>query len=247
MRDRDYEKIPAPGTYRIALTGPSFVMGYGVADTEGFEWLLEERLNHDLAGGRFERFEILNFAVPGYSPVQNLMVLEQKALPFKPNALFYMAHQREEEAAVLYVADRISVRADLPYRDLDALVRQSGVGVGATKGEAERRLKPLGTEILKWNYRRIVEFSHAQGILPVWIFMPTLENPLSMDEVTRLTRLAEEAGFVVLDLSDAYENQDEESVVIAYWDKHPNAKGHLLIAEHLYQAILEKMEKIPLN
>src|SRR6185503_20001242 len=30
MRDRDYERTPPPNTYRIALTGPSFVMGYGV-------------------------------------------------------------------------------------------------------------------------------------------------------------------------------------------------------------------------
>jgi hypothetical protein len=85
-------------------------------------------------------------------------------------------------------------------------------------------------------YRSIVEFSHSRGIVPVWIFMPTLENPLRMDEITRLSHLAEEAGFVVLELSDAYKNQDEASVVIAYWDKHPNAKGHRLITERLYQA-----------
>jgi lysophospholipase L1-like esterase len=76
--------------------------------------------------------------------------------------------------------------------------------------------------------------------------MPTLENPLREEEITRLSRLAEESGFIVLNLSGAYENQDEESLVVAYWDKHPNAKGHRLIAEHLYRALLENQEAIPL-
>jgi hypothetical protein len=246
MRDRDYEKIPAPDTYRIALTGPSFVMGYGVADDEGFEPLLEDRLNGESLGSRYSNYEILNFAVPGYSAIQNLMVLEQKALPFQPNAIFFMAHQREEEAVVLYLADRISVGADLPYSDLMEIARQAGAEQGATKVETERRLQPIGTEILSWTYRRIVEVSRAHGILPVWIFMPTLENPLRAEEIVHLSRVAEESGFVVLDLSDAYDNQDLESLVVAYWDKHPNAIGHSLIAEDLYRKLREKEEEIPL-
>ena len=246
MRDQDYERIPAPGTYRIALTGPSFVMGYGVADDEDFESLLEDRLNRENAGSPYTKYEILNFAVPGYSAIQNLMVLEQKALSFQPNAFFFMAHQREEEAVVLYLADRISVGADLPYPDLMELAHQAGAEPGMTKVEAERHLKPYGAEILSLTYRRIVEVSRAHGILPVWIFMPTLENPLREDEIAHLKRVAEESGFIVLDLSDAYDNQDPESLVVAYWDKHPNAKGHRLIAEDLYRKLREKEEEIPL-
>ena len=246
MRDHDYEKTPALNTYRIALTGPSFVMGYGVGDDEGFEPLLEDRLNRENAGSPYDKYEILNFAVPGYSAIQNLMVLEQKALPFQPDAMFFMAHQREEEAVVLYLADRISVGADLPYPDLMELARRAGVQPGATKVEAERLLQPIGTDILSWTYRRIAEVSRTHGILPVWIFMPTLENPLHEEEIARLSRVAEESGFIVLDLSDAYENEDPESLVVAYWDKHPNAKGHILIAEDLYRKLLEKEEEIPL-
>jgi lysophospholipase L1-like esterase len=246
MRDRDYEKTPAPNTYRIALTGPSFVMGYGVADNEGFEWLLEDRLNQEHAGSPYTKYEILNFAVPGYSAIQNLLVLEQKAQSFQPNAIFFMAHQREEEAVVKYLADRLSVGADLPYPDLMELARRAGAEPGATKGETERLLQPLETEILAWTYRRIVEVSRAHGILPVWIFMPTLEHPLQEDEIAHLNRVAEESGFIVLDLSDAYDNLDPESLVLAYWDKHPNAKGHKLIAEDLYRKLLEKEEEIPL-
>jgi lysophospholipase L1-like esterase len=246
MRDRDYEKAPAPNTYRIALTGPSFVMGYGVADDEGFEPLLEDRLNRENTASLYKKYEILNFAVPGYSAIQDLMVLELKALQFQPNAFFFMAHQREEDAVVLYLADRLSVGADLPYPDLMELAHKAGAESGMTKAEAERRLKPYGTEILSWTYRRIVEESRAHGILPVWIFMPTLENTLREEEIAHLKSVAEESGFIVLDLSDAYDNQDPESLAVAYWDKHPNAKGHGLIAEDLYRKLLERKEEIPL-
>jgi hypothetical protein len=246
MRDQDYEKIPAPGTYRIALTGPSFVMGYGVADDQGFEPLLEDRLNRENTGSPYTKYEILNFAVPGYSAIQDLMALEQKALQFQPNAFFFMAHQREEQAVVLYLADRISVGADLPYPDLMELARQAGAKPEATKVETERLLQPIATEILSWTYRRIVEVSRSHGIQPVWIFMPTLEDPLRQEEISHLKQVAEESGFIVLDLSDAYDNQDLESLVVAYWDKHPNAKGHQLIAEDLYRKLREKKEEIPL-
>lgn len=246
MRDRDYEKIPAPDTYRIALTGPSFVMGYGVEDDEGFEWLLEDRLNQEYAGSRYAKYEILDFAVPGYSAIQDLIVLEQKALDFQPNATFFMAHQREEQAVVMYLAELLSTDADIPYPELTEIGRQAGVETGMTKAEVERLLSPYGSEILSWTFRRFVEVSQAHGIVPVWIFMPTLEDPLHEDEITYLTGLADGAGFVVLDLSGAYDNQNLDSLVVAYWDKHPNAEGHRLIAEDLYRKLLERKDEIPL-
>jgi hypothetical protein len=156
-----------------------------------------------------------------------------------------MAHQREEEAAIMYLADRISVEANLPYSDLIEMAYRAEAEAGATKVENERRLQAIGDDILTWTYRQIVETSRAQGILPVWIFMPTLEFPLQEEKIAHLAQLAEETGFIVINLSNAYENQDPESIVVAYWDKHPNADGHQLIAEKLYQALWEKREQIP--
>lgn len=246
MRDQDYEQLPAAGTYRVALTGPSFVMGYGVNDGEDFESLLEARLNKEGTGSPYKKYEILDFAVPGYSAIQDLMLMEQKGFSFQPNALFFMSHQREEESVVLYLADRISVRANLPYPDLMEIVQKAGVQPGTSKDEAERLLKPYGPELVSLTYRHIVEVSRSRGILPVWIFMPTLEDPLQPEEITHLKGLAQEAGFVVLNLSDAYDNQDLNSLVVAYWDKHPNAKGHMLIAEDFYKNLREHEQEIPL-
>lgn len=72
MRDREYELAKSPGTLRIALLGPSHAMGNGVPDGATFENLLEERLNRELPGGRYERFEVLNFAVDGYTLTQQV-------------------------------------------------------------------------------------------------------------------------------------------------------------------------------
>ena len=146
----------------------------------------------------------------------------------------------------MYLADRISIGADLPYPELTELAHRAGVEEEITKAEAERRLQPYRTEILSWTYRHIVEVSRAHGILPIWIFMPTLEDPLREAEITHLAELARESGFIVIDLSHAYDNQDLDSLVVAYWDKHPNAKGHMLIAEDLYRKFQERVEEIPL-
>jgi hypothetical protein len=126
------------------------------------------------------------------------------------------------------------------------IARQAGVEPGMTKSDVERRLTPYGSEILLWTYGRVVEVSEAHDILPVWIFMPTLEDPLHAEEIVHLTALARQSGFIVLDLSHAYDNQDPDSLVVAYWDKHPNAKGHRLIAEDLYRKLLENEGRISL-
>jgi D-alanyl-lipoteichoic acid acyltransferase DltB (MBOAT superfamily) len=247
MRDKDYEQIAPPDTYRAVLLGPSFVMGSGVADDEMFDELLEEHLNRENAGEKIKKYEILNFGVAGYSALQELAIFETRGLSFKPDAVFYVAHQLDEEILVRNLANRYLAGVDIPYDYLHEIRRRSGVEQGMTQVEAERLLKPFGAELVSWTYRRLVEISAERGITPVWIFVPTLEMPLQESELTKLTRLAEEANFIVLDLSGIYENLETDRLIVAVWDKHPNASGHRLIAEQLYQALRENAEKIQMG
>jgi hypothetical protein len=66
------------------------------------------------------------------------------------------------------------------------------------------------------------------------------ETGISEEIAHHLTGLATEAGFSVVNLTNAYANHDLETLIVAPWDRHPNAKGHQLIADHLYEAIQTK-------
>lgn len=52
-------------------------------------------------------------------------------------------------------------------------------------------------------------------------------------------RLLAEAGFGVMDISQAYGDSDPASLWVAPWDRHPNAAGHAMLAAAFYDALLQ--------
>lgn len=240
MRDKDYEKSPSDDTYRIALLGASRTMGSGVADDQTFEWLLEDRLNRENQGQRYSTYEILNFAVGGYSALQNLMVLENKALAFEPDAVFYMGHIGESDRALRYLAERIRAGVDIPYSYLEEIAQKADINQDTPATIAERQLRPFEAEMLSWTYRQIVETAQKRNIPAIWIYLPNI-NANEAEDNSELVGMAEEAGFTVMDLSGVFQNEDSSTLSIAEWDlHHPNARGHQLIADRLYEELLRE-------
>jgi D-alanyl-lipoteichoic acid acyltransferase DltB (MBOAT superfamily) len=243
MRDQDYEAQPAFGVYRMALLGPSTVMGWGVADGETFEALLENRLNRDRPQAPFSKYEILNFAVPGYQPPQELVAFE-KATAFGPHAIIYVATGREITQAARYLVQVVQKRIDIPYDYLRTVVQKAGLEPGMDETVALKRLEAQRAEILTWVYRRIVDESRARGIVPVFVFLPQVYEGAWQEETPETLRIAEAAGFVVIDLANIYKNEDIRALRVADWDNHPNARGHQLIAARLYDALRERQDVV---
>jgi len=243
MRDRDYESQPAAGVYRIAMLGASSVMGWGVGDGETFEALLEDRMTHERREAPIEKYEILNFAVPGYDPPQQLVVFD-KALTFGPHAVFYVATGREGSRATRMLATAVRGSVEIPYEDLRDVIQKAGLDANMDETLALKRLQPYREEVLSRIYRRIVEGSRARGIVPVLIFLPQVREGTWQDETPEILRIAEATGFVVVNLADIFVNQDINSIRIAEWDDHPNVRGHRLIADRLYEALRGKQDVI---
>jgi hypothetical protein len=237
MRDKDYARTPAPGTFRIALLGASSVTGWGVKDNETFENLVETRLNTERAGAPHARYEILNLSVPGYRPPQQLLRLDT-ALGFAPHAVMYVATGREASNAARFLVETVRNGTEVPYPYLREALANAGVAPDTEETEALRRLGPLSTDMLAWIYRHIVTETRARGAVPVFVFLPQTQGG-SWEEETPLTlRLATQAGFVVLDLGPVYSGTDIADIRLAEWDLHPNAYGHRLIAAMLYDKLI---------
>lgn len=243
MRDQEYDEIPAPGTYRAAVLGASSVMGWGVGDGETFEALIEERLNRDWTGGAFERFELLNLAVPGYQPPQQLVALD-KAFGFQPDAIFYVATGREISRAVAYLAEVVGKRIEVPWPELRALLERAGVTPGIDEAAARQRLTPHGRELLAFVYRHIATQADVRGMTAVWIFLPQVREGRWQEETPETVALARAAGFVTIDLDDVYRGTAIETIRLAEWDEHPNALGHRLIAERLFGELEARRDEI---
>jgi D-alanyl-lipoteichoic acid acyltransferase DltB (MBOAT superfamily) len=243
MRDQDYELRPPPGAFRIALLGPSNVMGWGVEDGATFEALLERRLNSERAGQPFPKYEILNFGVPGYQPPQQLVALE-KALKFEPNAVFYVATGRELSRAGWYLVEVVQKRLAIPYSFLQEIVAKAGLNPDMDEATARRRLASFQPEILLGVYRHIAEECRKRGLVAVWIYLPQVREGIWQEETPEMLRIAAAAGFVIVDLADVYKNERVEAIRLAEWDQHPNSRGHQLIAARLHEALQAKRDVV---
>ena len=241
MRDREYALEPQEGTYRIAMLGASYVMGSGVENDETFEAVLERELNDELPIEGVRAFELLNFSVGGYSPLQRTATLELAALAFSPDTAIYIAHENEPFRIARYLTSARALGAELPVQ-LAAIVESAEMPADVGIDAFEVGLEPVVDEALAWAYGRFVELCRGNGVRPVWVFLPTLEMHGVPSEIAWLPEMAREAGFEVIELFGVYGGEDLFSLRIADWDYHPNVRGHQLIAERLFAELAARPE-----
>lgn len=269
MRDRDRTLAKSEGTYRIALLGPSSVMGSGVADDETFATYLEERLNRSSDPGRYARYEVLNFGVAAYSVLQQLALLEERVVAFQPDAVFIIDSSGLVAPTLAHLEGVVLSRVKIPYAGLNAFVRQAGVESLGNPGppvpfetvrgifgffgvttrmpgrEADRRLQPFKHDIVRWTLERTAEVTRAHGAVPVFVMVDVVSDPISGD--IPALKDAATAGFLVFNLLDLWQDQDKTALQVADWDEHPNAAGNRIIAARLFDLIQQHKSQLRLT
>jgi hypothetical protein len=243
MRDRDCEKQTPAGTYRIAVMGASHSMGTGVEDDEVFDNVVEDRLNAEHASTDGRRFELLNFSVGGYGPVQRLADFDRRVHEFEFGVLVI-----EGVDDIYWVTkdliDAARAKLDVPFPYLRQVMQETGLTAEMSEGEGVARLKPRSEEVLRWVDEQFVARCRERGATPVLMCIPHPNRiePELRARKARMMEIASEAGMVVVDITDAYDVlEDPKELWITSWDSHPNAYGHRLLADRLYAGLTTRL------
>ena len=232
-----------PGTFRIALLGASLDMGWGVTFQETYSHQLEEWLNlhgrrRGIDSGR--RYEVLNFAVAAYSPLQRLETLRRKALSFHPDLVIYSATMLDLRLMQIHLCDALRTQADLTYDFVKATLDQAGLsrdqfqvngeGKLVFKDQIKTRMRPHYWELYDATLGALAGTCRSAGVPLVIVIIPRVgkaDAPLARAEsVARLKAIAGHHALPIYDLSDTFDRYDPASLEIAAWDDHPNALGH---------------------
>lgn len=265
MRDRDYALAKPAGTLRIAMLGPSHVMGNGVADGEAFETLVEDRLNREFRLAGFDRFEILNFGVDGYCMMQQLTMLEDRVFRFSPDVVIATAYKANVVMTQVFVQKIVSRDIDIPYAPVAALLsdaglqdsqqgeipvpfqswrraaRWAGLEPRMPHAESQARIRHVADDVTEWAIGRYAEVARASGVRPAVLAMDAIldEPTRSLPDESAIKR----AGLPVFNLLDVYPEDRRAAFRVAPWDEHPNAAGHRHIAERLYPELTSFLEQ----
>jgi hypothetical protein len=240
MRDRDYTKAKPPGTYRIAVIGSSHEMGDSINDTETFENVLEDRLNHEKQDG--EKYEILNFSVGGHGVLQKVLQLELNAMEFQPDAVFFFTYSPELDRTIDRVAKglRNDLAAPESYkRFLNELYKKAGVDRDTPGEVMHMRLRPYGPEIVQYALRRLAEVCRQRDIKAFVVYRPeVIDSPWDAQRKEQLIGFATEARLRVVDLSASFDEvADRQKLAVSATNLHCNPLAHRLLADELYRVL----------
>ncbi|MGB5557647.1 MAG: SGNH/GDSL hydrolase family protein, partial [Paracoccaceae bacterium] len=248
MRDREYPLVPGQDTFRIALLGSSHDMGDGVEDDETYENVVEDRLNADLGPVTGLTYEILNFSLSAYTPIQKLETLRLKVLDFEPDLIIYAAASNELEWVFRPVQLRWLAQNNLFDQFPDVLEAMNRADVGTKVEEFDSnnevttaKLKPYEEDVFAKLLKKFRDLGVRQEAKTALLLLEIPDDTSqSLAGLERLKTVGEEVGVPILDLRGAFVAVSDRSTLwIAPFDAHTNAAGHQMIADLLFEKLLQ--------
>jgi hypothetical protein len=242
MRDGKYTKQKPAGCCRLVVVGASCEMGWGIGDGQTYEQLAEEDLQKDVKRGDFpsiKSFEMLNLSVPGHGIHQKLMMVEERAFEFEPDAILFVTYPEEFSRTADRVGDLIEQGHRMPFDRMQSVLDEAGLKSGLSDVALRSQIKQCRKKIVGEALLTLAEISRKRDV-PVYVILYTCPIPPThpTNERNSIHSLIEASGLPILSLEHAFDQvTDRVQLVVSPFDLHPNRRGHALLATDLAQQI----------
>ena len=235
LRDKEYTIEKPEGVLRVAVVGDSFTLPSGVAIEDAYHSVIEERLNR---GRTSVGYQLINFAVGGYTLKQYALVIRAKALEYAPDLILigFCAGNDDQVFQPEQFPDPFDPKErTLPFYGsfaLDAAILK----IQSWRMEQEMRpdLSERQRRYLARVFSELASIGDAEDIPMVIVYLwnqPTNYQPIE--------KLALSNGIEhFLDVSSAFRQTQLDDYRILPIDNHPNAKAHQIFADRIYEYLV---------
>ena len=229
-----------PGTLRIAVLGSSNTMGHGVEDEETYARRLEHWLNLKAGQVRGRRVEVVNLAVSGDAPSQQLYRLQHDVESSQPDWILCditaLGFSLEEQHLRWVVEHQPAI----PFDFVKTAIDSSGISQQDSTDAIHQKLIPYLRPMLDRTIEGWAVASRRLGVPLTVVILPRADSKTESPGLFQYFRdLSKRHGLRFADLSDTFDAYDLDEYRIAPWDHHPNALGHRLIFERLRDELIE--------
>lgn len=244
LRDREYPHKADSDTFRIAVLGSSWTMGSGVDLQHVWHSVLEDRLNHE--SGRV-RFELINFAVDQYGLGEIIATLEQKVPAWRPDMIiitltYYTPTVIWQDEPPPY---QVQKRRH-PLWDLHSLrVLDRNFQLGIFPPQHDPTLSDYDHERVEAQLIRarthLESYAQAYGI-PVVVARLAFSGGWlrSIDRGTAPMAQSELIAYIDVMPGILESGYSADELRVSLWDSHPNALGHALIADIIFDELSQR-------
>ncbi|MGZ3734848.1 MAG: SGNH/GDSL hydrolase family protein [Bdellovibrionota bacterium] len=231
LRNRELPPAKASGTYRIAVMGDSFTLGWGVPEEQTYARLIEQNLRKRCGPS----VETLNFGIGNYNTQQVTAATRLQALPKQPDQILYGFYwndaepiQHEPEGFLkrhlyLYAFWRkVRVRVFGQSEESENFLARYG---GMYDGASWEKYRPDLDELISLVRDHHVPLSVA--------LLPELRGGTSAEaekSYKKVETYLQQKGVQVINLEGRPEFQDWKNMWVSKDDPHPNALAQAAIA-----------------
>lgn len=254
LRDYEYPTEKTPDVLRVLVLGDSITFGWGADLDDTYSKVLERKLN-DEADAQSPSFEVISSGVGNYNSVMEVSYLAERGLLLDPDVVILGFFLNDAEPLPTPTKGFLAEHSYLyvfAAAGFDAISRQflgrgdwrdyySGLYDESNPGwaDCQAALRELST------------ICQDRDIPLLVMLIPELHQlgevyPFT-DVHQKVAAIFDEQHIEVLDATSAFTGEDPPTLWVSRQDAHPNAKGHAILAEALYNRFGDQLRHLALE